>query len=249
MEEKKRGRGRPPKPVEQRTGFYFYTDEENAVVSYIKSDSAKVKNELFEKYLKVAFTRLIESIIRRYFKDKITADEFQMYFNDTMYHVLENMVSFDTTRNKKAYSYIGTIAKNFILTELISKRKVLLRDVCYDDMSDDLNNNEDLSCGIVNQYNADLNEVMVETTSKIKYMLSDQYKKKITPTEILVGKAIINLMDNWDDMFIDLGSNKYNKSVILLYLKEVTNLSTKDLRASMRKFKTAYFKTKETIFV
>lgn len=249
MEEKKRGRGRPPKPVEERTGFYFYTDEENAVVSYIKTDSAKIKNELFEKYLKIAFTRLIESILRKYFKDKISVAEFQMYFNNTMYHVLENMVSFNPNRNKKAYSYIGTIAKNFILTELINKRKVLLRDICYDDMSEDLNNNSELSCGIVNQYNADLNEVMIETSNRIKHMLSDQYKKKMTETELLVGRSIVNLMDNWDDMFIDLGSNKYNKSVILLYLKESTNLSTKELRSSMRKFKTTYFKTKESVFV
>lgn len=245
----KRGRGRPPKPVGQRTGPYFYTDEEDAVVKYIKSDSAFEKNMLFEKYLKTAFTRLIESIIRRYFKDSIMPNEFQIYFNDTMYHVLENMVYFDQGRNKKAYSYIGAIAKNFILTELINKRKILLRDVCYDDMSDELTNNENLSYNIVNQHRDDISEVINETITKIKYMLSPEYPKKMTKTEIMVGNAIINLMNNWDDMFIELGSNKYNKSVILLYLKDVTNLSTKDLRAAMRKFKNTYFKTKDTIFI
>lgn len=247
MDSVKRKPGRPPKPIEQRAGFYFYTDEENAVIEYIKTDSREVKNKLFETFLKSAFTRLIESIIRRYFKDKISPDEFQTYFNDTMYHVLENMVSFDVTRNKKAYSYIGAIAKNYILTELISKHKILLRDVCYDEMAEDLNNTEVLSCGIVNQYSADLNEVMIETVEKIKFMLSSGYGKKITPVERIVGTAVVDLMVNWDELCIDMGSNKYNKSVVLLYLKDVTNLSAKELRTAMRKFKLAYFETKEKI--
>ena len=241
------GRGRPPKPKEQRTDGYFYTDEETAVVKYIQTNSAKEKNDLYESTLKPAFTRMIESIIRKYFREDIALDDFQMYFNDTMYHVIEMMPKFKPERGKKAYSYIGTIARHYVLGRLIDKRKVTLRDVCYDDMSEEINDCEKYSYSINNQYNSDMSEIIVETTFKINNLISEEYNQKLSHNELLVGNALVELMTNWDESFADMGSNKFNKSTILLYLKETTNLSTNDVRKSMRKFKNIYLKTKENI--
>ena len=240
-------RGRPPKPREERTGFYFYTDEENAVVAYIKSESAREKNELFETILKAPFTKMIESIIRRYFKDNITQEEFQTYFNEAMSHVIEKMVLYDKSRSKKAYSYIGTIVRNYVLSRLIDNRKALLRDAQFDDMSDELNEDVNYSYNINDQHSSDMTEIIEETTDRINNLINDG-TQKLSHNELLVGKALVEIMSNWDDVFTDLGSNKFNKSTILLYLKEITNLSTKEVRSSMRKFKTVYNKTKETIY-
>jgi len=242
------GRGRPPKPKEQRTGGYFYTDEETAVVKYIQTNSAKEKNDLYEATLKPAFTRMIESIIRKYFRENITQEDFQMYFDDTMYHVIEMMPKFKPERGKKAYSYIGTIARHYVLGRLIDKRKILLRDVCFDDISDELNDCEKLSYNINNSYNSDLSEIIVQTTFKINELISEENNQKLSHNEMLVGKALVELMSNWDDVFTDLGSNKFNKSSILLYLKDTTNLSTAEVRSSMRKYKNIYSKTKSNIF-
>ena len=48
-------------------------------------------------------------------------------------------------------------------------------------------------------------------------------------------------MTNWDELFFDLGSNKFNKSSILFFLKEMTLLSTKEIRDGMKKYKSAYY--------
>jgi len=240
-------RGRPPKPKEERTGFYFYTDEENAVVAYIKSKSRKEKNDIFKTILEVPFTKMIESIIRRYFKDNITQEDFQVYFNDTMGHVIEKMVLYDKNRCKKAYSYIGTIVRNYVLSRLIDNRKALLRDAQFDDLSDELNEDINYSYNISDHHNSDMTEIIDLTTSKINELLMDG-KQKLIYNEMLVGKALVELMSNWDEVFTDLGSNKFNKSSILFYLKETTNLSTKEVRSSMRKFKTIYNKTKEIVY-
>ena len=58
---KKRGR----KPGKSRKG-YFYEEEEDAFVKYITSTNQRERNELFNKKLLPAFTKMIESIIRRY---------------------------------------------------------------------------------------------------------------------------------------------------------------------------------------
>ena len=111
----------------------------------------------------------------------------------------------------------------------------------------EINDCEKYSYSINNQYNSDMSEIIVETTFKINNLISEEYNQKLSHNELLVGNALVELMTNWDESFADMGSNKFNKSTILLYLKETTNLSTNDVRKSMRKFKNIYLKTKENI--
>ena len=51
-------------------------------------------------------------------------------------------------------------------------------------------------------------------------------------------------MTNWDDIFAQMGSNKFNKSSILLFLKETTNLDTKGIRDSLKVYKKRYYEVK-----
>ena len=71
-------------------------------------------------------------------------------------------------------------------------------------------------------------------------MLKNKDVHKLNDNEIKVGKALINLFENWEEMFAKMGSNKFNKSSILLFLKESTLLSTTELRTSMKKYKNVY---------
>ena len=77
------GRGRKPK---ERKG-YFYEKEESAVVEYINSDDIIRKNELFDNILYPAFSKMVESIIRRY-KLYVPDEEFEQTFNDTISYLM-----------------------------------------------------------------------------------------------------------------------------------------------------------------
>ena len=57
----KRGR----KPSKKRKG-YFYEEQEQAVRDYIRAESEEERNKIFNTILLPAFTKMIESIIRRY---------------------------------------------------------------------------------------------------------------------------------------------------------------------------------------
>ena len=100
---KKRGR----KPSKERKG-YFYEEQEEAVVNYISTDDEKEKNKIFNTILKPAFTKMIESIIRRY-NLYPPDEEFETTFNDTISFLMTKLSCFDPTTNYKAYSYCGTI--------------------------------------------------------------------------------------------------------------------------------------------
>ena len=106
---KKRGR----KPGKNRKG-YFYEEEEDAFKRYITSTDQAERNKLFNEKLLPAFTKMIESIIRRY--DLFTPSE---DFNDTFYDTLSFLITkvnnFDITKGYKVYSYCGTICKNYLI--------------------------------------------------------------------------------------------------------------------------------------
>ena len=73
--------------------------------------------------------------------------------------------------------------------------------------------------------------------------------KSLKKNEIIVGEAIIHVLSNWHVLFLEESpEGKYNKKVtnnfaknkILLYLKEQTKLSTKEIRMSMKPYKEIY---------
>ena len=51
-----------------------------------------------------------------------------------------------------------------------------------------------------------------------------------------------SILKNWEAVFgEENGNNKYNKNLILYELREMTSLTTKEIRSSMKKFKQMYY--------
>jgi hypothetical protein len=78
----------------------------------------------------------------------------------------------------------------------------------------------------------------------IKKYLSDlkDYinNENLTENEFKLGYALVDLFENYESIFASTDNNKFNKNIILLSLREMTNLSTKEIRNSMKKFKKLY---------
>lgn len=83
-------------------------------------------------------------------------------------------------------------------------------------------------------------EMLEEMKNHIKDMVAGKTGHELSKKEILVGKSLVNLFDNWPELFLMVGSKKFNKSAIFLYLRETTYLSTPDIRSCLKKFKNAY---------
>lgn len=233
-------RGRKPKPYKEG---YFYQKEEDAVIGYIKAESAQEKNRIFEETLRPAFERMVESIIRTY-KLYPKGEEFVTTFSDALAFVITKMDKYKQ-ENGRAYSYIQTICKNHLIGKINELNKTIVRNIPYEELSDELNEDEKFSYDMEDNI-SELDELINTTTDEINNMLSKD-DCKLNKNEILVGKAIAQMLENWDELFSNMGSNKFNKSSILLYIKEVTNLPTKEVTKSMKKYKNLYFKTKETM--
>ena len=230
----KRGR----KPSKERKG-YFYEDQENAVVTYIQSTDQEEREEIFNNQLLPAFTKMISSIIRRY--NLYQEDEnFEETFDDTISFLMSKIEKFDAESGYKAYSYCGTICKNYLILRSNQRKKEQMRYARYDMIKNEINNNEKFSYDQHENKLEGLKGLFEKTSKEIHNMLENTEVYNLTEKEGKIGHALCDILENWEDMFAQLGSNKFNKSSILMYLKETTYLSTNEIRCSMKKYRAVY---------
>ena len=237
--------------AKERKG-YFYEEQEEAVKEYLSTTKKFKREQIFNNILLPAFTTMIESIIRRY-DLQIPNEEFDDTFNDTISFLMSKIEHFDpdkiskkTGKKIKAYSYCGTICKNYLLHKRIEYSKEIERASSYDDMCDEINDNIRYSVDYSETNNL-MTEIIKETINAIQEIINNDVKGLLTDKEILVGNALIDLFKNWEDILDDCGSNKLNKSNILYHLREVTRLPTKEIRDSMKKYKKAYYIIKKEV--
>jgi hypothetical protein len=143
---------------------------------------------------------------------------------------------FKPSKEKKAYSYFGTICKNYLMGQIIKDQKDTNRKISYEDISTDLENNPNFSYSI--------DEDIVDSELTIKKFLfeikSYMTNNNLNENEMKLGEALIEVFQNYDNIFLSTSNNKFNKNVILLSLREMTNLSTKEIRVCLKKYKMIY---------
>lgn len=237
---KKRGR----KPNPNKKTMYFSDYEEEIFRQYCTSEDEAFRNKVFNEVLYPAFTKMVESIIRRYTLFT-PGEDFQDTFNDTMAHLISKVKCFNPDKNKKAFSYCGTICKNYALHKRQKTQddlqKYVSYDIVYNDTHPDMRTTNEAAFGDEN-FTAN---VMIQSSKEIKKMIEDPHKYNLNESDVKVGMALVNLLTNWDEIFMKLDSRKYNKSEVDSYIKETTLLSTKQVRDSKKKFSDIYFKLKK----
>lgn len=236
----KRGR----KPNTERKG-YFYEKEENAVVSYLISNNEVEKNKIYNTTIKPAFSKMIESIIRRY-NLYIPDEDFDQTFSDTISFLLTKLNNFKPEKNKKAYSYCGTICKNYLIYKVNQFNKNQKRNLPFEEVVGEFSDNIKFSSASEENVTF-VTELMDKTVDKISDMLSENSNINLNTNERKIGEALKLLLENWEQVLSTDGSTKLNKSAVLFFLRDNTDLTTKELRDGMKKFKMGYYNTKKAL--
>ena len=229
VELKKKGR----KPTQLN---YFDVREEMAVIRFLESTSYEEKNKIYNEFLKKPLDKMISSIIRRYKLYRKDMDFTDIHV-DTHSFLMTKIDKFKPSREKKAYSYFGTICKNYLMGQIIKYQKETNRKISYEDISSNLENNENFAYYIEND-NLDSERVIKHFLIELNRFIKEE---NLSENEIKLGHALYDIFENYDSIFIGNDNNKFNKNIILLSLREMTNLSTKEIRGSMRKYKNMYY--------
>lgn len=222
-------------PRKRTQKIYFGEAQEQAVIDYIKTESEEQKNKIFNEYLREPLIIMVESIIRRYklYRKDL---EFEDIHSDTMSFLITKINKFDHTKNHKAYSYFGTICKNYLMGTIQKENKEKNRNISYEDISSDLEDNEELSYTIDDTI-IDYRDVIIKFTIELEEFIAIE---NLNENERKLGYALIEIFNNFDKIFQIGDGNKFNKNLILLSIREMTSLNTKEIRISMKKYKKLY---------
>lgn len=227
--------------------YYFGAEQEEAVVKFIQSEDHIERNKIYNNHLKLPIDKMIESIIRTYKlypKDMSFSDIHQ----DTLSFLMLKFNKFKPEKNKKSYSYFGTIIKRYLIGLVLRDQKVIKTMLSYEDVSSEIENREDLI------YEMDVDDrkektvlFVQEITTKLKDLVVTE---DLTDNEKKVGNAIVEILDNWEKLQSDemKAGNKFNKNLMLLYIRNITGLTTKDIRNSKKVFETLYTGLKVDFF-
>lgn len=226
------------KPSGKKNLTYFGEKEEKAVVDYLNAKTLDEKSFIYSNFLKTPFSKMISSIIRRYNLQR-KGYTFEEVFNDTESFLITKMNMFDPTKNFKAYSYYGTTCRNYLTGLLTKDGKEKTKKISYDEIPKVI---DDENHAI--KYN---DAVYVERETLIIKKLLERIKNiqvnnNLDANEEKILFALIEIFSNYENLFNESvkNNNKFNKSLILLFIKDLTNLNLKEIRCGMKKFKNVY---------
>jgi hypothetical protein len=245
----RRGRKRKNDPyfgVEQEEAVKKYlslgklVEDETALTGYRWSGTTREsfeRDKIYREKLKDPLNKMVESIIRKY-KLYSKSSEFEETHADALSFLMIKFHKFKPDKNKKSYSYYGTVCKHYLLGKLIKEDKKMKSLLPYEDYSSVIEEDERNSYTIDN-YDLDLTKFLSQIAEGIR---EDLETKILTENEEKVGLSLVTILEDWENVFSEEVSKnkKYNKNLILLYMRNMTSLSTKDIRNAMKRFKTIY---------
>ncbi len=226
---------------------YYGIEQEMAVVAFLNAKTSGEKEKIYREFLQEPINKMIESIIRTY-KLYRQSYEFNDLHADTLSFLITKFDKFKPEKGKKSFSYFGTVCKNYLYNEMMKEYKKKTAFSSFDEYETDFLKRDDLL------YTIDDN--VIELTDLI-LKLRDSIKEEINTSnlndnEFKVGHSLIKILEEWEILFppneADKNTNKFNKNLILLYIRNITGLNTKEIRNSMRRYKSLYRIFKNKIF-
>lgn len=242
--------------IKKKPTHYFAEKEEQAVIDYINSDSLEEKNRIYNEILIEPFRKMIQSILRRY-PIHIGNYDMEEVESNALTHLIEHMVKFNPNKvtksgvKTKAFSYCQTIIRNYYKDHSKKSYNEKKINLSFDDYVDEINDNIEYTYEMELENQQQLERLINSVVEKIEDLIDND--PTIKKNEILVGDAIANVLKNWHVLFMEDSpdgkyekriTNKFAKNKILLFLKEQTGLTTKEIRIGIKPFKEIYFMEK-----
>jgi hypothetical protein len=225
------------KPAKNNLKLYFNSGTQDAIVKFQQEEVKKEKDRLYVGEIMPAFEKLVENLINIH---KFTGmhDTYEELKNDCVNFLFETIHKFDAGRGTNAFSYFNVVAKNWLIIRTKQKTQRTKKSVSLDD-SASLTANETL---MIEEFNLlPSQDILIDSADAAENTVSLLYEirsKAKTENELTCINAIITIFENIDD--IDL----LNKSAVLLYMRELSGLTPKQLTTSMQSIKRHYKKSK-----
>lgn len=220
--------------------LYFNSGTQDAIVKYQSEILKKEKDKLYVSSILPAFEKLVENLINIH---KFTGmhDTYDELKNDCVNFLFETIHKFDADRGTNAFSYFNVVAKNWLIIRTKQKTQRTKKSVSLDDPAS-LTTHEAI---LIEEHNVvPSQDLLFDTAGSVENTISLLYEirsKVKTENELTCINSIITIFENIDE--IDL----LNKSAVLLYMRELSGLTPKQLTTAMQSIKRHYKKSKSDL--
>jgi len=215
------------KNLKRKSRKYFTIVHEKAILDYIASGDMNYRNTVYRDVIRPVFLEMINKIVFTY---KFTnLPNVSMLKDECEIHLITILSNFDATKGSKAFSYFSVITKNWFIAKVKKTAIQLRRESAYEDIS---KNAESRHLAVYNDY-----DEVREWREYIEHLWKEIYrweKQNLKENEVKVLKAIKILLAEPDVIEI------FNKKAIYLYIREITNLNTKQVLNSLQRFRNDY---------
>ena len=211
---------------------YWGEDQESAVVEFNTNADMDEKHKVFVDVIEPAFRKLVENIYYTYNFNKILWDREQIE-HEVMTHLYEKLSKFDISKNKKSFSYFGTITKNWMIQRCnADKNKRFIDD-----------DNQDIIVQNISIHAYEEDEVGKHNEEFINEIIGDfddwDAKDNYTRDDFAVLEIVNDILKNYERF------NIYNKKQLYVYIREATDLPSRKITKSLKKIKLDYFNVRE----
>lgn len=220
-------------------GNYDMEEVESNALTHLIEHMIKYRPFIIEYNVK-GTSKWIKSNVYKYFFIEEANEQLKLLVgkNDYEYRIF----------NSKAFSYCQTIIRNYYKDHSKKSYTEKKINLSFDDYIDEINQNIEYTYEMEIENQHQLEKLINSVIEKIEDRINND--TTIKKNEILVGDAIVNVLKNWQVLFMEdtpegkyekYVTNKFAKNKILLYLKEQTGLNTKEIRIGIKPFKEIYF--------
>ena len=199
----------------KKSKVYFGQHTQDAIVEYNEASSSAVRNKIYQERIHAAFDKLCENIIHTYKFYYFDTDSVSVKHEVTSFLIM-NMHKYDHTKGK-AFSYFGTIAKNWLIlnnNNNYKRYKLHTEPGSYSDMANSAKQYDR------EQYQEDLvdffNDIVIWWETNMNKVFS-------RPKDILVADAIVELIRTRDMI------ENFNKKALYLLIREMTGMNTQHI--------------------
>lgn len=218
---------------------YWFKEQEKAIVDYINCQDPEERNKIFNKHLYKPLTKLVENIIFTYklFRSDSNIKDIQQ---ECISFLITKIERFDPKTGAQAFSYLGTIAKHYLMGEQRNTYKFIKSNLDIDENIDEASEKPDYNYVIDGDEQIDFTfEMFNEIIKNFEHEIENK-NTKLNKNDLKVAESIVILFKTHELI------QYYNKNKIYFYLKEQTRLSTKEITSSLGKFRTYYKNIKIT---
>ena len=221
--------------------FYFTPHTQEAICSFQKSTDRRERETLYVQQIMPAFEKLVENLINIH-KFSSMYDTYYDLKSDCVNFLFETIHKFNPDMGTNAFSYFNVVAKNWLIIKTKQKSQKTKRSISIEDISSLSSNDMQL----IEEHNmVPSQDVTLDKTiaaARVLKLLYDIRSKVKVENELACINSVITIFENIEELDI------LNKSAILLYMRELSGLSPKQLTTSIQSIKKQYNKLKLEFF-